>query len=109
MDIDRVLTSQRITSFQDIRAGAESLIQVALERRSVDFDVLQSNPESGKPMYVHRLCERLVDYCHERGAKTVSLKDILRADMLASGHCDYLRKFGLYVAELWRDGVIAGG
>ena len=85
-----------------VRMSVERLIETGLARRNLRTAVepYGKHPTSGRPNYVHRMCEDLFAFCHQHGASSVSLEDILRIDTLCSGHCDYFSKFALRVTEL---------
>ena len=86
----------------NIRMSVERLIESGLARRNLRTAVepYGKHPTSGRPNYVHRMCEELLAFCRQHGASSVSLEDILRIDMLCSGHCDYFSKFSLRLTEL---------
>jgi len=82
--------------------AVERLIDAGIARRNrgAPGDAYGTHPTSGRPNYVHRMCEDLLAFCHQHGATSVSLEDVLLVDTLSSGHCDYFSKFSLRVTEL---------
>lgn len=84
------------------------LIFDALTSRSADRGDYARDPEFGVPKYVSAMCKQLAQMCTQRrgeGQTHVSVRDVLRVESLASGHCDYHPKLTLYVSELERLGA----
>jgi hypothetical protein len=80
------------------------LIDEALSARSARDGDFETDREHGVPIFVSRMCSSLAQACVERGQASVTVKDVLRLEVMASGHADYHRKFSLYCRELERAG-----
>lgn len=91
-------------SYADKLQPYYGLIDEALSARSASNGDLKTDREHRVPVYVSRMCAKLAQACVARGRPDVTIKDVLRLDMLASGHVDYHRKLALYCRELEQTG-----
>tara|TARA_B100001105_G_scaffold140966_2_gene112947 strand:- start:2728 stop:3033 length:306 start_codon:yes stop_codon:yes gene_type:complete len=80
------------------------IIKAALNSRSASKGDFNRDQEHGVPVFVSRMCKQLAEVCVERGQRATTIKDVLRLDMLASGHSDYHTKLALYCRELEQSG-----
>jgi hypothetical protein len=55
-----------------------------------------------QPRYVVDMGERVLEVIHSVGRTDVTLEDVMRKELMASGHSDYHSKFALYCTELSR-------
>jgi hypothetical protein len=62
----------------------------------------EDDPKYGVPKYVVSMCAEILGNLMARCDRNFTMKDVLKADRLASGHADYHHKFALYCSELER-------
>lgn len=79
----------------DIKPFYEA-IGVALEARGSASDDFERDPVNKECRYVVRMCQRMVEMI---ARPDVGLKEVMRVERCASGHCDYQRKFAMYCRE----------
>lgn len=66
------------------------------DRKNVLYE---SKEVKNRPHYVVEMCKEILSHM----PNTVTLKDILMKDDLASGHVDYHSKLSLYCADLYKE------